>query len=122
MLKFRWINLTSEFLMKVKLIKKSEIQPGNRIFKRVMGKTYLIRRTDLSFEIIEYMCRHQLASLDLGELEGNIVTCSRHGWKYDIVTGKCVLGDGTSLKFCKFEEDEEWIYLILNSEGDEDNY
>lgn len=99
--------------MKIRLVKKSEISSYMPIFKKIMGKTYLIRMSDSGIEVIEYMCRHQHASLEGAKVEGGVVTCPRHHWKYDIVTGKCLSGNGAPLKFCKFEEDEEWIYLLV---------
>jgi 3-phenylpropionate/trans-cinnamate dioxygenase ferredoxin subunit len=32
-------------------------------------------------------CLHQGVSLGISKLEGNIVTCRGHGWKYDVTTG-----------------------------------
>ncbi len=102
--------------MKIKLIKKSELSHVGHKIKKIMGKTYLVRKSGESYEVIEFICRHQFASLESGKLEGKIITCARHGWKYNIITGECVFGDGSPLKFCKFEEDEDWLYLILDLE------
>ena len=33
-------------------------------------------------------CLHHGASLGFGKLDGNVVTCRAHGWKYDVTTGK----------------------------------
>ncbi|MCX8064078.1 MAG: Rieske (2Fe-2S) protein [Candidatus Hydrogenedentes bacterium] len=102
--------------MILRLIRKSELSEGDTKLKKLMGKTYLVRKNASGIQVIEYMCRHQLASLELGKLEGNVITCPRHNWKYDITTGECIFGDGTPLKFCKFEEDSEWIYLVVDSD------
>jgi nitrite reductase/ring-hydroxylating ferredoxin subunit len=36
---------------------------------------------------IDDTCRHAGVSLGTGELRGNIVRCSAHGWRYDVTTG-----------------------------------
>jgi nitrite reductase/ring-hydroxylating ferredoxin subunit len=32
-------------------------------------------------------CLHRAASLGAGKLEGKVVTCRAHGWRYDVTTG-----------------------------------
>lgn len=32
-------------------------------------------------------CLHRGASLGSGKLEGKVVTCRAHGWRYDVTTG-----------------------------------
>ena len=36
---------------------------------------------------IDDACLHKGSSLGYGKLEGKIVTCRAHGWKYDVTTG-----------------------------------
>lgn len=40
---------------------------------------------------IDDACLHAGGSLGSGELDGSIVRCGGHGWKYDVTTG-CVIG------------------------------
>jgi len=40
---------------------------------------------------IDDLCLHAGASLGAGVLNGGVVRCRGHGWKYDVTTG-CVLG------------------------------
>ncbi|MBN2342152.1 MAG: Rieske 2Fe-2S domain-containing protein [Deltaproteobacteria bacterium] len=37
---------------------------------------------------IEMSCKHQGANLAEGKIVNNVVTCPRHFWKFNIVTGK----------------------------------
>lgn len=32
-------------------------------------------------------CLHQGSSLAAGKLDGKVVTCRSHGWRYDVTTG-----------------------------------
>lgn len=43
-----------------------------------------------NFRAMEANCRHQSANLFTGRIDGNIAVCPRHGWRYDISTGKCL--------------------------------
>jgi nitrite reductase/ring-hydroxylating ferredoxin subunit len=38
---------------------------------------------------MEDACRHMKAPLSTGRLNGTTITCSWHGWKYDVTTGAC---------------------------------
>ena len=39
-------------------------------------------------------CLHAAGSLGFGKLEGKVVTCRVHGWKYDVTTGQMPLAPG----------------------------
>ena len=58
----------------VSVAKVSELQRGR-------GKTVTVGDT----------CLHRGGSLGDGELEGCIVVCPWHGWKYDVTTGVSTL-------------------------------
>ncbi|MFQ5520752.1 MAG: Rieske (2Fe-2S) protein, partial [Candidatus Methylomirabilia bacterium] len=40
-----------------------------------------------TYYAIDNTCLHRGGPLGEGELEGNIVTCPWHGWRYDTTTG-----------------------------------
>ena len=39
---------------------------------------------------MEMLCRHQNGDLSNGDRDGDLVTCPRHGWRYDLSTGECL--------------------------------
>ena len=62
-------------------------------FKAVtlLGKRVAVfRRDDGTLFSREMSCKHQGADLSAGKIEGGIVTCPRHGWRYDLETGECL--------------------------------
>ena len=56
----------------------------------VVGKDVALFNVDGMIFAMEDSCLHQGSSLGNGKLEGKVVTCFGHGWKYDVTTG-CVL-------------------------------
>jgi len=42
------------------------------------------------WQAMEMACRHQNGDLSQGSREGDIVTCPRHGWRYDLSSGACL--------------------------------
>jgi UDP-MurNAc hydroxylase len=48
--------------------------------------------------VIERFCPHRQADLGVfGELEGSILTCTLHGWRFDLTSGRCLTATDHSL-------------------------
>lgn len=78
-----------------------------RDFDRVRMKSYrmlgrliaIVRERDGSFWATEIACKHQNADLVTeGRWEGNLVTCKRHGWQYDLRSGECLNQNSAPLR------------------------
>lgn len=54
------------------------------------GRNLLIYRDGDNVRVYDSHCPHQATELSMTGLTGKILTCSRHGWKFDITTGGCV--------------------------------
>lgn len=54
------------------------------------GRSVLIYRDHDDIRVYDSHCPHQATVIDAGSRQGNTLTCSRHGWKFDIATGACV--------------------------------
>ncbi len=66
---------------------------------RIFGKPVTVfKRRDGTFFARETACKHQGANLSLGVMEGAVVTCPRHGLKYNLETGECLSGDYPKLR------------------------
>lgn len=55
-----------------------------RVMARRLG---IFRAPDGSFSAMEMVCRHQNADLTTGRVQGDVVTCPRHGWRYNLKRG-----------------------------------
>ena len=83
----------------VKAAEKQEFVGKNHKTVKLLGRLVgIIKRADGSFFAVEAGCKHQGADL-LGEYKGGtIACCPRHGWKYNLQTGKCLTNDSPPLK------------------------
>jgi len=45
---------------------------------------------------IENTCPHRGGSLGAGKLEGELVTCPMHNWKFNVKTGRLPMGPGVA--------------------------
>ncbi len=68
----------------------SEIPVGSTNSFEINGKKIAVCNVSGSFHAIEDVCTHDGAPLDQGTLEGNLITCPRHGAKFDVITGEAV--------------------------------
>lgn len=62
------------------------------------SKVGIIKGPNSEFYAIEVGCKHQGADITRGHISGDIATCPRHGWKFNLVTGKCLNHNASKLK------------------------
>ena len=74
----------------VKVAETSEIPVGSRKVVMIQGKGILITNIDGNYYAIGNKCTHAGVGLSKGGLEGNVITCSKHGAKFDVTSGKVV--------------------------------
>ena len=98
----------------VKIAQRNEFE-GKR-FKRVTllaRKLAIFKEPDGSFYGIEIACKHQNWDLTTGRIEGDIATCPRHHWKYNIRTGECLTHDSLRLRRYPVKVEGDDIYIAL---------
>jgi nitrite reductase/ring-hydroxylating ferredoxin subunit len=78
--------------MFVKAAMAADIFPGGMKATAVGEKQIVICNFDNKFYALERRCGHLSASLDMGTLDGNILTCPLHYAQFDITTGEALSG------------------------------
>jgi len=76
----------------VEASKIEEVTPGKMKGVTINHKEVLITNIGGHYYAIGGKCTHAGGTLSKGQLYGNIVTCPRHGSKFDVTTGKNVGG------------------------------
>ena len=85
----------------------------------IMGRRVAIfREADGSFFASEVSCKHQNADLLTGRIEGDVVTCPRHFWKYNLRTGECLTHNSAKLRRHALKVEGEDIFVSLSPESD----
>ena len=77
----------SEF---VRVASVGEIEPGQFRTVDVSGLKVIVYNVDGTLYATGDTCLHQEGPLDEGTLEGALIECPWHGWRYDVKTGACV--------------------------------
>lgn len=71
----------------VEAARLDQVAPGESLFVYVGETGVALFNIDGTIYAINDTCLHQGSSLAQGRLNGKIVTCRAHGWKYDVTTG-----------------------------------
>jgi len=95
-----------------KIGKISDVKVGTMKKFEVEGKEILVSNIGGKYYAINNKCTHRNGDLSQGKLEGNIVTCPKHGSKFDITTGKVVSGPKIPLLKLKINDEEKYEIKI----------
>ncbi len=71
----------------VEVLRLEQVPPGKGTTATVEGKEVALFNVDGTIYAIDDSCLHHGVSLGTSTLEGKVVTCRGHGWKYDVTTG-----------------------------------
>ncbi len=74
----------------VDLMGTDGIQEGQMTGVTVEGKSVLVAKTGGQFYAASNICPHLRGRLSHGRLNGTIVTCPRHGSRFDLKNGRVV--------------------------------
>ena len=70
-----------------KVAETADLNPGECKVVEVAGKTLALFNVNGTFYVLDNTCLHRGGPLGEGELEGSIVTCPWHGWRWDVTSG-----------------------------------
>jgi nitrite reductase/ring-hydroxylating ferredoxin subunit len=101
--------------MRVKVCKAEDIEEGKARKVSIMARNIAVFKLDGKLYGLEADCKHMKACVADGKIEGRVVTCPMHGWRYDIPTGECLEESWARLKtFPAFEENGSiWVDVVL---------
>jgi len=71
-----------------------QFPPGAGTVVTIEGKDIALFNVDGIIYAMDNGCLHQGLSLGTSPLDGKIVTCRGHGWKYDVTTGSTLNSPG----------------------------
>lgn len=66
---------------------------GSMKMVRVGSRLVALVRTSTGFHALDNACPHEGYGLVQGALDGELLTCEWHNWKFAVADGSCVLGE-----------------------------
>ncbi len=94
--------------------RKDSVPPGRGAtveFKD--GTEVALYNVDGDFYAIENFCPHKAYSLADSCLEGNIVVCDLHKWRFDVRNGKCLTKKNASIESYEVVIEDDLIKIIV---------
>jgi nitrite reductase/ring-hydroxylating ferredoxin subunit len=81
----------------VEAARLEQLAPGQSVFVYVGETGVALFNIDGTIYAMNDTCLHQGSSLAQGRLNGKIITCRAHGWKYDVTTGRLTFNPETGV-------------------------
>ena len=72
---------------RVRVAAVGDIPGGEGRVIEAEGKTLAVFNVDGAYYAIDNLCSHRGGPLGEGDLDGNVVMCPRHAWRWDVTTG-----------------------------------
>ena len=69
-----------------------QLPDGIPVAIRVHGMRLLLLRRGGDVTTTDEQCPHEGASLVAGEIDGDVVVCAMHHWRFDMRSGRCLTG------------------------------
>jgi nitrite reductase/ring-hydroxylating ferredoxin subunit len=76
--------------MLVEVAKAGEIAPGGMKFLKAGGIEIVVCNCDGRYYAVDRRCGHMNGPLEMGTLDGTILTCPMHHVQFDVTTGKAL--------------------------------
>lgn len=74
-----------------------EIPPGDAKLVRLGRREIALFNVGGRYYAIDNVCHHRGAPLVDGDLEGTVVSCPWHGWRFDVTTGRNLFNPDTGV-------------------------
>jgi len=71
----------------------ADLDEGSMKMIKVDGRRICLVRTASGVHAIDHACPHEGYGLTQGDLDGELLTCAWHNWKFRVTDGVCVLGE-----------------------------
>jgi nitrite reductase (NADH) small subunit len=72
---------------RIKVASVGEVETGQGRIVQADGKTLALFNVEGTFYALDNGCSHRGGPLGEGDLEGAVVTCPWHAWRWDVRTG-----------------------------------
>ncbi len=95
----------------------AQIVPGTIREVQAEGKTLAVANVAGKFYAINNTCIHRGGPLGQGALEGTVVTCPWHGWRYDVLTGKASHNQAAGVACYPVEVRGEEVFVDIGGPG-----
>jgi nitrite reductase (NADH) small subunit len=98
----------------LRVTKLAEVPPGTIREFQIDGNNIALANVAGKLSAINNICLHRGGPLGEGELQGQIVVCPWHGWRYDVTTGKLETNPAVAVSCYAVEVRGEDVFVDLS--------
>lgn len=93
------------------VLRAADVPPGHGRQLTVRGASIALFNVGGTFYATSGVCLHRGGPVGEGGLEGSVVTCPWHGWKYDVTTGTNTLNPAAVLRTYPVRVENGLVYV-----------
>jgi nitrite reductase/ring-hydroxylating ferredoxin subunit len=90
----------------------ADVLVGDRAVVATDDREIVILRVDGELHAFDNACPHQGNPLVEGEVLGDVLECAYHGWRFDLGTGACLVGEEAARRY-PVERAGEQLRILL---------
>jgi|YelNatPaOPRAMG01_1025707.scaffolds.fasta_scaffold467946_1 nitrite reductase/ring-hydroxylating ferredoxin subunit len=100
------------------LIEEKDLQEGKMKLIRAQGKPVLFIKQNGKLYVIDDRCPHMGCKFSNGSLDGDVVICPCHDWRFNLITGEYEEMPSYKLKTYPFKVEAGKIWVKLEEDED----
>ena len=81
------------------LTARADALAGGRAVVDAGDREIVVLEVDGVLHAFDNACPHQGNPLADGEVLGDVLECAYHGWRFDLATGACLVGDEAARRY-----------------------
>ena len=78
------------------------------------GRIVALFNVDGQVHAMDGICAHQGGPLAKGKLDGTVVTCPWHGWRFDVTTGSCMNNPSSKVEAYQVKIEGNDVKVLLD--------
>ena len=98
----------------IKVASVSDLKPGENKVVEANGEQVALFNVDGEFFAIGNTCLHRGGPLGEGYLEGDVVTCPWHGWRFNVKTGANAMMPTAKVLTYKVKVEGNDVFIALD--------
>jgi nitrite reductase (NADH) small subunit len=97
----------------IRIGRARDLPAGHSVRVDVEGIRIALFNDDDTYRAVDDFCLHQGGPLSEGTVEGGVVTCPWHRWRYDLASGQRVDRTGSRIRVYPVRVSGGWIVIGL---------
>jgi nitrite reductase (NADH) small subunit len=98
---------------RIKVAAAVDVPPGTGLAVEGGGRGLALFNVDGAYYCIDNTCPHRGGPLGEGDLDGRVVSCPWHGWRWDVTTGASANNPAVRVACFAASVDEGQVFVDL---------